>query len=393
MKKTKFVAIVLMVSLMATLFSACGSKTIDLRDYVSVEFQGANGYGSAKAKFDEDALAEDLMDQYGSKIKKAAKGNEIYEDDPDLYAEMIAELFYVRTDGENLSNKDKVTVKIEFDGSLEKIKKNAGIEFKNFECEFTVSGLGEVAELDVFENMEMKISGISPNLSASFSEKETGKYGFYVKYSLVANAPVRYKVGDTVNVKASFSEGADLAHGYIVNQLEKSIVITDDMAEQYISNAMDFDSKTIEELEIRATAEASSYYTVENNKVYVSGKYLKLNTAESIGQPELQSVYLCYSENPGLKALDYSPANNFLCFAYKFRVNNAYYAGGTLTPEQAYDGDAYAYAFVANVTKLGDSVSYNLDAIGCSTQTFLSIEELHEYIISCNYTISEVSGF
>ncbi len=393
MKTTKLLAIVLIVSLIATLFSACGGNSINLRDYVNVEFQGANGYGKAKVQFDEDALAEDLMDKYGSKIKKAAKGNEIYEGDPDLYAEMIAELFYVRTDGENLSNKDKVKVKIEFDGSLDKIKKNTGIEFKNFECEFTVSGLGEVVELDVFENMDMKISGISPKLSVSFSEKETGKYGFYVKYSLVANAPHTYKIGDTVNINATFSEGADLAHGYIVNQLEKSIVITPDMAEQYISNAMDFDSKTIKELKATADEEAIGYFTVENSKTKLYGRSLVLSDAESVGQPELQNVYLCYSENPGLKAPDYSAANNFLCFVYKFNVVNANYTGFWSSLSDSYDGDAYAYYFVGNITRAGENIYYDLANGACGSNFFTSFEDLQEFIVSADYTMSEVSGF
>lgn len=393
MKKTKILTVTLLIALMAVLLSACGGKTIDLRDYVSVEFQGANGYGSVKAKFDEDALAKDLMDNYGKKIEKAAKGSEIYEDDPDLYAEMIAELFYLNSDAENISNNDKVKVDILFDGSLEKIKKNTGIQFDHFECEYTVSGLGDVVELDVFENMEMKISGISPNLSVSFSEKETGKYGFYVKYSLAANAPVRYKIGDTVNIKASFNEGADLEHGYIVNQLEKSIVITPDMAEQYISNAMDLDEQTIKDLIDIADRNAIDFFTVNNSRTDLYKNLITLSDAESIGQPQLQNIYLCYSDNPGLKTPTYSTAKNFLCFVYKFDVNNANYDGIWSNVVKHYDGDAYAYVFVGNITRLGEDIYYNLDEGGYSDNYFASVEDLQEYILSNNYTISEVSGF
>lgn len=393
MKKTKLMAAVVLVALFAVLLCACGGGGVNMEDYVTVEFTGANGYGRADIDFDEDALVDDLLKDHEKALKKAAKKSEIYDGDAEFYAETLAELFYVRTEAENLSNKDKITVNVLFDGSLEKVKKETGLKFKNTELKFTVSGLGEVEELDVFENMEMKISGISPNLSVSFSEKETGKYGFYVKYSLAANAPVRYKIGDTVNVKASFSSGEDLAHGYIVNQLEKSIVITPDMAEQYISNAMDFDTQTIEDLRATADKEAIEYFTAENNKTKLYGNYLKLSDAESVGQAQLQNVYLCYSENPGLKVPDYSAANNFLCFVYKFNISNANYTGYVRSDIRSYDGDAYAYVFIGNITRFGENIYYDLDDGGFSTDFFASEEELRDYLVSKNYTISEVSGF
>ena len=73
MKKTKLLAAALLIVLMAVLFGACGGSGIDMEDYVTVEFQGANGYGRADISFDEDALIDDLLKDHEKKLKKATK--------------------------------------------------------------------------------------------------------------------------------------------------------------------------------------------------------------------------------------------------------------------------------------------------------------------------------
>ena len=123
MKKTKLMAAVVLVALFAVLLCACGGGGVNMEDYVTVEFTGANGYGRADIDFDEDALVDDLLKDHEKALKKAAKKSEIYDGDAEFYAETLAEFFYVRTEAENLSNKDNITVNVLFDGSLEKVKK------------------------------------------------------------------------------------------------------------------------------------------------------------------------------------------------------------------------------------------------------------------------------
>ena len=52
-------------------FTGCGTRTVDLNDYVTITAEGYNTRGTAYYEFDTDAFVED----YGDKIKINTKGN------------------------------------------------------------------------------------------------------------------------------------------------------------------------------------------------------------------------------------------------------------------------------------------------------------------------------
>ena len=151
MKKTKILVMLLALIAPVLLFSSCSGKAISLEKYVTAEIVGADGYGKIEAYFDSEALAKELVNEHNKAMKKGAEKTEYLDSsDAELYAEMLAELFYADCDAEKLSNGDEAEVKILFEGSLEKIKEDTGLKFDASPVKVKVKGLEKVQSLDVF---------------------------------------------------------------------------------------------------------------------------------------------------------------------------------------------------------------------------------------------------
>ena len=179
---------------------------IDLSKYVSIEFEGYEGYATVDESdivIDQKALKKELDD---SKLAKK------------LVTKIENKLKLDNT--ENLKNGDEVKLKSE-----------------NFTIK--VEGLEETEEIDLFENLEFSTSGISPNLSLSVKntskdsfvktvsytmEDENGKTSSYSLYNL--------SNGDKITVTASYTDSNLKASGYSVKSDTYEYTIKD--APEYI---------------------------------------------------------------------------------------------------------------------------------------------------------------
>ena len=71
MKKTKALMILGILAFAVFTLTGCGTKTIDLNKYISVDVDGYDSFGKASATFDYDAFRKD----YSDKIKLVKKDN------------------------------------------------------------------------------------------------------------------------------------------------------------------------------------------------------------------------------------------------------------------------------------------------------------------------------
>ena len=69
MKKTKALMILGILAFAVFTLTGCGTKTIDLNKYISVDVDGYDSFGKASATFDYDAFRKD----YSDKIKLVKK--------------------------------------------------------------------------------------------------------------------------------------------------------------------------------------------------------------------------------------------------------------------------------------------------------------------------------
>lgn len=132
--------------LMVVALSGCGKKEIDVMEGIEVEFSGVDGYGTARIAdeyvFEEAALeAAGLAEKMDSDFDDEAIGT--------LQGVYTIEeaVKYEVSPSENLSNGDVVTVTASINNeSVEDFK----IHFTGSEKKFTVEGLNEVEQIDLF---------------------------------------------------------------------------------------------------------------------------------------------------------------------------------------------------------------------------------------------------
>ncbi|MCD8364632.1 MAG: hypothetical protein LUC83_02235 [Clostridiales bacterium] len=140
--------------------SGCGTTKVSLSDYVEIAFDGYDGYGTVDVDFDEDAFEE----KYGKKLK-------LNENAEEWGYETVAEVFWDCYDvsaspQSGLSNGDEVTVEwyeiwYGADNFIE-----GDVEVSLDSATFEVTGLEEVAEADIFDEVTVIFSGIAPAATA-----------------------------------------------------------------------------------------------------------------------------------------------------------------------------------------------------------------------------------
>lgn len=164
MKIKLFISTLVMFSIILFVFTACGTKEIDVSQYINVAFDGMDGEGTAVLEMNglNDAIETAFLGDDNS-LEKTVK----------ILTELNAVQNSVSVDldkDEALSNGDTVTAIITVDNDT---AKENGISFVGAEkVEFTVSGLKEVKKMDPFaqeifnvsegEGIYIEYTGVSP---------------------------------------------------------------------------------------------------------------------------------------------------------------------------------------------------------------------------------------
>lgn len=194
MKTRIFAAFITMTLLMLTLCS-CGSKTIDLTDekLAYLTYNGCNGKATPvitvlndeikdeidrdKAKKYIDKLVDDLSrkDDLRDELDKKYKEIDVF----DVFFDVEFDEAYT-----NLSNGDEVLVNVILsdaadDAGLEKkdVEKGLGIKFKD-QYSYTVSGLEDAVEVDVFQSTDkmVEVTGFNKHGTAELKIQDGYEY-------------------------------------------------------------------------------------------------------------------------------------------------------------------------------------------------------------------------
>ncbi len=203
--------------------SGCSGKTvIDLTDYVSVDFFGYSGDGSASVFIDRSGMLPLLKDQSA--------------------AEQIANDFSVADIANNgkLSNGDKINVTVKFS---EKMMENAKISVQNPTLSFDVSGLKEKEKLDVFAGVEFTSAGTSPECTVSVKYNGGSPYGKLELQTengeiIKDNFDKRYfKNDEKITLRISETALEQLRTEYIIEETSRDYTVKTDSS--YILTAAD----------------------------------------------------------------------------------------------------------------------------------------------------------
>lgn len=151
MKKFKLGLLVAAIAGTMLAFTGCGGKSVDLNEYVNVEFDGYDGYGNARASIDYSKLEDAL----GAAASDDASTFDV------ISIEMLAEGELDKTTG--LSNGD--TVKYVWnisDDSAKNMNKKLGVKLKYKDLSKKVEGLKDPKDFDVADILDIKLNGVAP---------------------------------------------------------------------------------------------------------------------------------------------------------------------------------------------------------------------------------------
>lgn len=231
---------VIAIGAAAFMLSGCGKKAeVELMDYVTVDFSGLDGQGTAEIAFDNASLEMDVFKVF-AEDKKDLDDISLEEtiDDIGDFAGFESSIKYELDKTEGLTNGDQVTVTISYD---KEATKDCSIKVTgDMEKTIEVEGLQEPIELDAFDSkyfnqedgIEVTVHGVAPFAYVSVENKlpDTNDL-FHVQYSVDETADL--KNGDTVTVTAKIpSEFADA--GYVLK--ENTTTLTVEGVDSYVSS-------------------------------------------------------------------------------------------------------------------------------------------------------------
>lgn len=204
--------------LLISLFAGCGSKSVDVMNYTHIEFSGLNGNGEAKVTFDTD-LEKEVLHAAGYK-----EG-----DDPFAFLDLLALYSYEVSPLNGLSNGDKISLTIKPEKTiLAKYK----LTVKPLEKQFTVEGLKDGVEIDLFKDVELVLEGVSPFLKVSARSTSNDAFLASVRYNIKDSHD--YKIGDEAVIIANYDKTTAEKKGYLFKENEKKFVI--DNADKYMDS-------------------------------------------------------------------------------------------------------------------------------------------------------------
>ncbi len=284
------IAVVVVVVILAIVFGRRSSREINLNDYVTVEFAGYEGYGTADVSFDWDSLSS----KYDQKIKVDQSGwGGFY----DSFSELLDDCIYMHVDPESgLSNGDEVTVSWDVDTEDLDACIEGTIKISADPETYTVSGLEKGDTFDAFEGVSVEFSGTSPDATAAIIK--SADVPSQLSFSLDRSEGL--SIDDTVTVRIS-DESANAymqEDGLFPEELTKSFpvenvayYVTD--LDQIPEDGMDKMKEQAEDVFNSIVAEWDSEERVLKSMDYV-GSYF-LTEKEGVENANANMIYMVYN--------------------------------------------------------------------------------------------------
>lgn len=360
----KLITAVTGTMLMAVLFTGCGVNSYSCKDYYSVEVTGCNGKGEVHVKTNTD-------------MKKQIISENTPDDATDFEEaayEILLETMEVHCEpNEELENGDVVDIHVSVD---EETLASKGIKFTDTDFTYTVEGLEEPVEIDPFEGLSVTFTGISPKAEAEI--EYTGDNEFVKEHVRFINDTYgKYAIGDTITVKASYTDSVAEENNVIITQDEKEYTVSD--IDEYLSGETDFseldDLFYNEVQDILATSENFGVGAETVSKGFFSdGNSFDEYTVKSFTITPYKAEF-CYENN------SYDSMNTYVVF-YKLnfeveKTSSSSYASLGDGRELGFVGesdDIYMCIYLNDIVKKTDgSISYseeNLHNKGWTTSLF-----------------------
>ncbi len=400
MKMRKYVLLLIAVCAVSFLLAGCGTKSVDVSQYVTVTFKGLDGKGEANLSYDglESAVKDAVLTGKESILEAEEK---VYLVCKNVDFELDKE--------DGLSNGDKVTVNIT--ASNEAVK-NDGIKFIGTDpIEFTVSGLKEVTKVDPFdaakfnvtsgEGVYVEFTGTSPRASVQIRNTlpesdplSSVEYTLDKEYSYDAE----FKKGQEVKITASApysweDEGFELT--------ETSTTVKVGNVDEYITKYEDIDDATLDKIAAQCSDIVKAKIIGKGNAPQYNDEanslnYITSSRVDKYENPNFANAYFL-SLKDGLDsyfAFDCPLKENglYLTFTIDMKGVKKNYIGN----DKVDVTNAIGYLYVSNIVKNKDGeINFSIDMVKLGSKLYagedvFKSEVINQYLDS--FTLTE-QGF
>ena len=238
-------------------------KTVDFSDYVVVEFSGDDLAGYGSVSFDKEAYLLDNIHNVSFNKENLQVYREVFGNPDKSAASELLKYLDVKLDKRNkLSNGD--LVEIVWDIDVDKISNYFVLDYVCSTKSYTVTGLTEAETFDPFEDLDVKISGISPYVEVSV-------YDFgYQRGQYTVSPNTNLKNGDEFTVSFQCDDKATMIekYGEYPSCYEKTYTVSGRKA--YVQSVDEIPEEQFDKL----VDKASSSISILGYGLYEDAKYL-----------------------------------------------------------------------------------------------------------------------
>ena len=211
MRGRKWIAAVVTAMVMAVVLTACGGAKVDLKQYVSATFDGANERAAIQVDVDYGGMADE--------INKHNKGNGSLADS--LSASVLSNAISYSCDkAEGIANGDTVTVTFTVP---EELTKTYDFSVANTELTFKAENLPLLAKVDAFADINVHFGGSAPFGTASVENNSSSEFLQQVSFQLDKDSNLNN--GDTVTVTAVYDDYLTETYGCIPESDTKTYTV------------------------------------------------------------------------------------------------------------------------------------------------------------------------
>ncbi len=215
------------------------SRRVNLNNYVEVTFEGYDGYGTARAQVDWDALSK----KYDSRFRINDSG---WTWSYTSFSELVDDCTYLSVDPRSgLSNGEEVTINWEVETEIIQSFLNKSVKLSAEPKTYTVSGLEEIATVDVFDEVSVEFSGVSPNATAEVIKEPEG-------LTITLSAYEGLSIGDSITATISEDSVAYYAEEYGRIPAELSKDYTVENVAYYVSSLDQIPEDGLEKMKAQA---------------------------------------------------------------------------------------------------------------------------------------------
>lgn len=204
------------------------SQQFDVWDYITISYEGANGYAKPVFTLNKDKLYKELMG-------KSTDSDKSYN------VKMLIASIETTTDAQDVSNGDTYKVKLEVD---KKYEDAAGVSVGSGNKKIKASGIAKGTSVELFDKVDVTFTGVSPEAGISITNNWEDEY--LAGLTFTADKKENISLGDSVKITCDTSYDDIARHGFLVQNMEASY--NADKLPEYVEDVSLIDKKVIEQV-------------------------------------------------------------------------------------------------------------------------------------------------